>query len=187
MEQSKHFGGYTLVELFVSLAVFLCLSYLLLPYLSGTNTRRAVNLKTWEIKRYLEYARNLAVTRNKTVTVCIASDNFLCRREGGSKLLVFDDRDENFQWSTDESLYQNVYVGDVSVLLSASRGSSAVRYKNSGESKESGNFQVCIPGLEKFGRQVIFFYSGRIRLSHDINRDGFDEKRGSPIMCNQSL
>ena len=72
MEQRNHSSGYTLVELIVSLAVLLCLSSLLWPSLTGINTRRAVNLKTWEIKRHLEYARNIAITHDKEITLCLS-------------------------------------------------------------------------------------------------------------------
>ena len=61
MEQGNRSKGYTLVELLISLAVVISLSSLLLPSLTSTNTRHAVNLKIWEIKRHLEDARSLLI------------------------------------------------------------------------------------------------------------------------------
>lgn len=187
MEQRNHSSGYTLVELIVSLAVLLCLSSLLWPSLTGINTRRAVNLKTWEIKRHLEYARNIAITHDKEITLCSATVDHRCVREQGSRLLVFDDTDNNRQWTAEEALYRDTQLGDALLSLSASWRSSVVRFQNAGGSKESGNFQVCMRGVEHFGRQVIFFRSGRIRLSRDSDRDGYDDRSSLPILCNQAL
>lgn len=187
MEHRNHSGGFTLVELIISLAVLLCLSSLLLPSLTGINTRRAVSLKAWEVKRYLEYARNIAITHNKEITLCTATVDYRCVREQGSRLLVFDDTDNNRQWTAEEALYRDTQLGDALLSLSASWRSSVVRFQNAGGSKESGNFQVCMRGVEHFGRQVIFFRSGRIRLSRDSDRDGYDDKSSSPILCNQAL
>lgn len=185
MSPFKNIGGFTLVELLVSLTVLVSLFSLLSPSLSTFKTRYAITLKTWEIKRTLEYARSLAVTQNKTVSVCTALDNYRCVKRLGSKLLIFNDRDKNFQWSTDESLYRDTNLANATVRLSASWGSSVVRFKNSGESIESGNFLICMPSPEDFGRQVIFYHSGRVRLSKDSDKDGYDDKSGLPILCNE--
>lgn len=185
MSPFKFIGGYTLVELFVSLTVLLCLFSLLMPSLSAVKTKQAVTLKTWEIKRTLEYARSLAVTQNKTVSVCTAMDNYRCVKRYGSRLLIFNDRDKNSQWTKDESLYRDAILGNARVRLSASWGSSVVRFKNSGESIESGNFLVCMPSPENFGRQVIFYHSGRVRLSKDSDKDGYDDRSRLPILCNE--
>jgi hypothetical protein len=59
-----------------------------------------------------------------------------------------------------------------------------VRFKMTGESKESGNFQVCssVPDMTH-GRQVIIYRSGRIRLSVDTNNDGYHESASGVIQC----
>lgn len=182
MRSYRYISGYSLVELLVSVTIFLCLSSLVIPSFSSINNRRAVSLKVWEIKRTLEYARSLAATQNKFITVCVATEDYRCVKQHGSRLLVFDDQYTDYQWVPKEPLYRDVKLGNAAVKLSVS-GRSYVRFDGSGASLGSGNFLVCIPGAEGFGRQVIFFYSGRIRLSKDSNRDGYDDKSGSSILC----
>jgi len=184
MKHEKNSGGYTLVELFVSVAVLLCFTSLVLPSLSGVNTRRTVTLKTWEIKRHLEYTRSIAITRNKEITLCIATLDYRCVRKQGSRLLVFEDTDNNRRWTSEEVLYRDTKLGKATVELSASFGSSIIHFKGNGESKHSGNFKVCEPGIEPFARQVIFFRSGRVRLSGNSDMDGYDNRSSSPILCN---
>lgn len=186
MRSYKYMEGYTLVELLVGLTIFLCLFSALFPSLSAVNNRRAVSLKVWEIKRSLEYARSLAVTQNNLITVCVATEDYRCTKQNGSRLLVFDDQTVDYEWILGEPLYRDINLLNAQVLLSAS-GRSYVRFDGSGASRGSGNFLVCIPGATDFGRQVIFFYSGRIRLSNDSNRDGYDDKSGSAIICPKQL
>lgn len=182
MRSHKHDEGYSLIELLVSLTIIVCLMSLLFPSLSSVNNRRAVSLKVWEIKRTLEYARSLAVTQNRLITVCITTEDYRCIKENGSRLLVFDDQNIDYQWTPGEPIYRDINLAKAQVKLSAS-GRSYVRFDSSGASRGSGNFLVCIPGAGDFGRQVIFFYSGRIRLSKDNNRDGYDDRSGSPVIC----
>ena len=182
MRSHKHDEGYSLIELLVSLTIIVCLMSLLFPSLSSVNNRRAVSLKVWEIKRTLEYARSLAVTQNRLITVCITAEDHRCIKENGSRLLVFDDQNIDYQWTPGEPIHRDVNLAKAQVKLSAS-GRSYVRFEGSGASRGSGNFLVCMSGAGDFGRQVIFFYSGRIRLSKDNNRDGYDDRSGSPVIC----
>jgi len=180
----KNTQGYTLVELLVSLAVFACLLSLVLPSYSGYKSRRAVSLKAWEIKRSLEFARSLAVTQNKLLKVCSATAGYQCVKRFGARLLVFYDQNGDHQWSQGEPLYRDTELGKFDIKLSASRR-AYIRFKGSGESLESGNFLVCLVGAEDFGRQVIVFRSGRIRLSKDSDKDGYDDKSGQQIVCDK--
>jgi len=184
LKASKNTLGYTLVELLVSLIIFSCLSALVLPSYSSYKSRRAVALKAWEIKRSLELGRSVAVTQNRQIKVCTATAQGRCVRRFGRRLLVFQDQDGNHQWTEGESLYRDTELGKFDIKLSASRR-AYIRFKGSGESLESGNFLVCFADTEDFGRQVIVFRSGRIRLSKDSNRDGYDDKSGQQIICDK--
>ena len=56
--------------------------------------------------------------------------------------------------------------------------------KESGESLESGNFQVCSSDLSNpYGRQVIVYRSGRVRLSVDTDNDGYHESSNGTVNC----
>jgi len=184
MRVLKSIQGYTLVELLVSLVVLSCLLSLALPSYSGYKSRRAISIKTWEIKRSLEFARSLAVTQNKILKVCSATAGYQCVRRFGERLLVFQDQNGDHQWTQGEPLYRDTELGKFDIKLSASRR-AYIRFKGSGESLESGNFLVCLASAEDFGRQVIVFRSGRIRLSKDINKDGYDDKSGQQIICDK--
>ena len=175
--------GYSLLEVLVSLSLLLLLSSLLAPSFTELKARRTVSLKAWEIKRSMEYARSLAITQNTPMILCTVTETYQCVKQNGSRLVVFNDQNRDYQWSADESLYRDIDVGDAQLKLSATFGLAYVKFLRSGRIGGSGNFQICVPGAGDFGRQVIYFRSGRIRLSKDSNRDGYDEKSGSSIRC----
>jgi Tfp pilus assembly protein FimT len=178
MKNLKNYLGYSLAELLVALVVMSFLATLLMPSYSGFKTRRAISYKVWEIKRSLEFARSIAVTRHMQIKACMSDVNYRCVKRFGTRLVVFFDRNKDHQWTPDESIFRDTEIGEFDIKLSAS-GRAYVRYKRSGESLESGNFLVCSADAGDFGRKVIFFYSGRIRLSKDADKDGCDVTSGA--------
>ncbi|MDG1693743.1 MAG: GspH/FimT family pseudopilin [Porticoccaceae bacterium] len=183
MINRKKLSGFTLVELLVTLMIFSTLSLLVVPSYFSYQSRQAISLKAWEIKRALELARSIAVSEYIQIKACLAGSNYGCVANSGTKFLVFKDSNNNHQWDTDEPIYKDIGIEDFNIKLSAS-GRASVRFRSTGEAMESGNIQICNIKKTDFSKQIIFIYSGRIRMSTDENRDGYDEKNGRNIACN---
>jgi prepilin-type N-terminal cleavage/methylation domain-containing protein len=64
MINRKKLSGFTLVELLVTLMIFSSLSLLVVPSYFGYQSRQAISLKAWEIKRALELARSIAASED---------------------------------------------------------------------------------------------------------------------------
>lgn len=163
--------AFTLVELLVALVVLSLLIVSAMPSYNHFKSRREINLKAWEIRRSLELARSLAMSQQEIIKVCIVDDLYKCIKEQGNKLTVFRDTDNNSQWSFDEDLYRDITLGGLQVMLSVSAGRRYIRFKGNGESRESGNLFLCSVGLPDFGRRVVVFHSGRVRLSRNLSDD----------------
>ena len=177
--------GFTLVELMIALLVFSSLSMVAVPSYVGYQERQVTSLKALEVKRMLEFARNIAITKNKEVKVCLATSDYRCTKENGNRLLLFHDQNTNHQWNEPEQKYRDISIESLALKLSVSGGRRYMRFKPTGESKESGNILVCDEKAgSNYGRQVIVFRSGQIRLSKDDNLDGYDDKSGHSIICN---
>jgi prepilin-type N-terminal cleavage/methylation domain-containing protein len=174
--------AFTLIELLIAIVIFSLLSALVLPPNFAYQNRRAVSLKSWEIKRSLELARSIAIAKYRRVKACPADKNYACVSQLAKRFLVFEDINADHQWSLDEPIYQDIAIGDFKIKLSAV-GRPYIRFKPTGESMESGNVMICNPSKSDFARQVIVFSSGRIRFSIDKDADGYDEKSGIPIDC----
>lgn len=175
-------SAFTLIELLLVLIIFSILSLLIIPSYFGYQNRQAISLKAWEIKTALQLARSIAIAEYTQIKACPASLNYKCLSDLGAKFLVFQDINNNHQWDKNEPIYKDISIEQFKTQLSAS-GRSFIRFKPSGESMESGNLAICDPGKTDFAKRIIFFHSGRVRLSKDNNADGYDEESGQKLTC----
>lgn len=183
MNSIKILSGFTFIELLVSLTILSILLSLAAPSFHRTLTRTAIKTQAWEIRRALELARGLALTQQQIWKVCIANSAAQCVKQTGERLLVFRDSNNDYRVNGSDVLYRDHHLSDLDIKLSAS-GRLAIRYKPNGEAMDSGNFLICGKNhLTDFGRQTIIFRSGRVRLSKDIDNDGYDEKGAQKIQC----
>ena len=184
MKSKVALNGFTLMELMVVLLVFSSLSMFVVPSFVKFQERQATSIKALEVQRILEFAINIAITKNKEVKVCLATSDYRCTQEKGIRLLVFHDQNINHQWNEAEQKYRDISIESLALKLSVSGGRRYIRFKQTGESKESGNILVCDKKKgSDYGRQVIVFRSGQIRLSKDDDLDGYDDKSGHSIVC----
>ena len=177
--------AFTLIELLLTIMILSVLTLLVLPSYFGYQSRYAVSLKAWEIKTALELARSIAIAQYTQIKVCPVNSDFRCVPHSGTNLIVFKDSNNNHQWNKNEHLYKQIAIEQFNTKLSAS-GRPFIRLKQNGESMESGNIALCDPEKTDFAKQVIFFHSGRVRISQDQDADGYDEKIGRKLMCKNS-
>ena len=184
MKSRAILNGFTLMELMVVLLIFSSLSMVVVPSFVKFQERQATSIKALEVQRILEFARNIAITKNKEAKVCLTTSDYRCTKENGNRLLVFHDQNNNHQWNEAEQKYRDISIESLVLKLSVSGGRRYIRFKSTGESKESGNILVCDKKVgSDYGRQVIVFRSGQIRISNDDDLDGYDDKSGHSIVC----
>ena len=177
-------NGFTLMELMVVLLVFFSLSMVVVPSFVNLQERQGTSIKAMEVQRVLEFARNIAITKNKEVKVCLTTSDYRCTKENCNRSLLFHDQNANHQWNESEQKYRDISIESFALKLSVSGGRRYMRFKPTGESKESGNILVCDKKAgNDYGRQVIVFRSGQIRISRDDDLDGYDDKSGHSIVC----
>ena len=136
-----------------------------------------------EVRNSLQLARRLAVMDGKIWKVCMLDVQQNCIKQNGVSLAVFRDDNNDHQRDHNEKVAKISSIDKLKIKLSASNR-AYIRFKMTGESMESGNFEVCAsdPNFIK-GRQVIIYRSGRIRLSKDTNQDGFHDSSNGLINC----
>ena len=109
MNSGKVATGLTLVELIICLAILALLLSLASPSFQRFTNRQIIRHQIWELRRALELARGLAVTQQKIWKVCMATNNHHCIKQGGQRLLVFQDSDNDHRRDTDESLHLDLH------------------------------------------------------------------------------
>ena len=175
--------GFTIVELMVTLAIAAILLAVAVPSFTLFAQKRAISQKTVQVRNALELARGLALSQRQVWTVCTVDASNSCVSSAGLRLLVFRDDNDDKDFNTGEMLHQDIDIDSIELEISAS-GRPYIRFARSGEALESGNIEVCSTNQTvDYGRQVIVFRSGRIRLSSDSDGDGYDDTGGAKIVC----
>ncbi len=179
--------AFTLLELIVALAIAAILLVIATPSFTNFAQKRTVSQKTVQLRSALELARGLAISQQQIWTVCSVNTLNACVKQDGVRLVVFRDNNLDNSLSVGESLQQDIDLNAVQLELAASFGRSFIRFSAKGEAMESGNYQVCSEDQNfAYGRRVIIFRSGRIRLSSDSDGDGYDDNGGVKIECHSS-
>jgi type IV fimbrial biogenesis protein FimT len=187
MNHYRHTRAFTLIELMVTIAIAAILLVVAVPSFTSFSQRRAVSLKTVQVRNALELARGQAISQHQTWIVCTVNASNNCVKNDGLRLLVFRDDNDDKGFTAGEPLQQDIDINSIELTLSASFGRDYLRFASNGEALESGNFEVCSSNLSfDYGRQVIVFRSGRVRLSTDSNGDGYDDTGGTKIQCHTS-
>jgi type IV fimbrial biogenesis protein FimT len=106
----------------VVLLLFSSLSMVAVPSFVEFQERQATSIKALEVKRILEFARNIAITKNKEVKVCLATSDYRCTKEKGNRLLLFYDQNNNHQWNEAEQKYRDISIESLALKLSVSGG-----------------------------------------------------------------
>lgn len=175
--------GFSLIELLVCIGILSVLLTISLPSMTSITGHQRVAAQISEIRNALQLARSLAVMEGEIWKVCMLDAQQNCVKQNGESLAVFRDDNNDNQIDHTEKRLKTSSIEGVNIKLSASNR-AYIRFKITGESMESGNFQVCASDSNVIkGRQVIIYRSGRIRLSKDTNQDGYHESSSGVIKC----
>lgn len=175
-------GGFTLVELLVTLAIGSIMLSLAVPSLSGMLAIQRSNSTVNALVSVLNLARNEAIKRNGRAVLCKSADGATCTASGGWEQgwILFADANNNATRDADEAIIQ--------IQASAASGlrvngnapiSRYVSYSASGTAKltsgafQAGTLTVCpADGAGGNVRQLVLSGTGRVRI-----------QKGSPSDC----
>ncbi|MGB0449942.1 MAG: GspH/FimT family pseudopilin [Porticoccaceae bacterium] len=184
MSRYANARAFTLLELIITLAIVAILLVIATPSFTNFAQKRTVSQKTVELRGALQLARGLAISQQQIWTVCSVNALNACVKKDAVRLVVFRDNNLDNSLGAGESLQQDIDLNAVQLELAASFGRSYIRFSAKGEAMESGNYQVCSRDQDfAYGRRIIIFRSGRVRLSSDSDGDGYDDNGGVKIEC----
>ena len=156
-------GGLTLIELIVVIAVLAIIATLGVPSFQRFTARNEVAAEVMRIKTALALARNTAVTRRTTISVCPrpAPDSTVCNFSDWSHpLIVVDGQVSSGNLADGKSLKVLEGSGGPNVRFNRSY---PVRYQATGWARgHNGTFEIC--GRYGEGVKVIVSNMGRVKV-----------------------
>lgn len=145
--------GFTLIELFITIAILGVLLSLAVPSFQGTVARNNVSSAASMLSTAMSLARSEAVKRGASVTVCKSSNNSTCATSG--------------DWAQGWIMY--VTAGDPLRIYSAPTGGvslgvgvNQVVFSATGFAAPATSFDACKSGVNR--RTVQISASGRVRV-----------------------
>ena len=155
-------SGFTLLELLSAIAIVAILSSISVPYLHDMviNQRRHVEQK--RLLATLSYARSMAISHGKFVTVCPSTDKRHCVSDWQQSLVVFTDQDTKANVDEHDTVLRRVNALAYGKLhLKAFPSTRYFRFHPNGFSdNQNGTFAYC---YQQQGWQLILNRTGRMR------------------------
>lgn len=162
-----HQRGYTLVEITIVTAVITTISTLALPTFNDVIERQRVSSVLHSLSAHLANARNTAITRGTSISVCPSADGESCtgHYDWSEGWITYRDGNKLGKPETTDSIlqYENAATRAPMQLLS-SAGRRAIRFSADGRSAGS-NLRIKVCNRGQVLGEVIVNNLGRIRTS----------------------
>lgn len=162
-------AGFTLMELMVTMALAVILASWAIPGMYALVQQSRVTAGTNYFLGLLETSRYRAMALRSAVTVCASPDGVSCDRDGGNRLLLFEDDNGNGVLNegetsiVSEELFQQ---GDFWLVWRDFRQTDYLRWAPEGRTDSlNGSYTLCNSRRQdRWLRQIVVNRAGRARL-----------------------
>ncbi|MDR6854122.1 GspH/FimT family pseudopilin [Variovorax guangxiensis] len=174
---SGHAGGFTLVELLVTIVVLGLLLTLALPGMSDFLVGNRLSTNVNGFIGLVNYARSEAIVRNQDVVICPKnSTTIACVSQTGWNTLdiqAFVDENGNGDRDATEVLLKTIAAvdpGDAQTGFDSSAAASKVIFGSAGFARTALSFKIYAKSSDsayqaRFGRTVCVSKAGRVRVA----------------------
>jgi len=180
-------SGFTLVELYIVLAIASVLAIALAPSMQNFISNNRISTHLNKLIKAIHFSRESAIHLNRTVTLCRSSDGISCSGEWRQGMIAFTDYNKDLKLSEGEKLLHRFepFPEDDHVYWRAFRNRQYLKMTPMGNTAyQNGTFTYCPKEGIKYAKGIILNAAGRIKLTTDGNKDGIDEGANKkPLRC----
>lgn len=168
-------GGFTLIELMVTLAVIVIIVSIGVPGFRGLIAPSGMHTWVSLYAQAVQTARYIAVDRNRTVSLCELDEQKRCTGHWGPQLHLFFDAERDGMLQNDNDAIMRVDLPTAVPMRVAWRGFGQSRFlsvRGNGAYRQNGRFTFCTADQpEDPGRALVINVTGRSRVeSTDCKR-----------------
>ena len=174
--------GYTLIECLVATCIVGLLTSAAVPYFKDVVKKKDVNSLANALHADLSHARESAILRSSSITVCASKDGKACSSEDrawSSGWMIYENSDESASAPSPEKILSYRAVNDRGVEVVESGGLSTITYGNSGRIAPVPRlavFNVSSPAEKLETQCVVVSLIGKAEVKTSIN---------APALCKQ--
>jgi type IV fimbrial biogenesis protein FimT len=178
--------GFTLIELLVTVAILSIILTTAVPSTLEFVRSQMKESSRQSVLAAFRFARATAIESREVTTVCSLDPAGQCASAWGDSLSVFRDTNGNAALDSGETIERIIEVRLGQWTQRNRPGSRAhFEWNSLGLSNGTpGSIEFCHPDSETSPFAVVVSFSGRIRTSMDLDKDGTEERiPGTPIAC----
>ena len=186
MNAARTSKGLTLLELIITISLFMILISIGVPSFFQTIEQQRSDTTIANIRRTYQFAREYAITNKRNVYFCGSDTLTECKRAWKKYTVVFIDTDGNQHPSPSEILHTTqLNLKKASMKTRGSSNKIHAVLTASGTAKYTGSMIYCpASGDADFANRVTWNRIGRIYTGIDKNGDGkVEDTNGRPIKC----
>lgn len=188
--QSSRRGGFTLLELMITIAIAVIITSAITSGWQGLiDNTTSQRIRSTLIQSFAD-ARSQAVTQNQITTICPLDTNDVCSADWDSSISVFTDPNNDRALTATTKLIYTHHPVPGGYLTASNSGPAERRYfqyNPDGSSKGTiGNIIWCPKNRDATRAiQLRMNFGGRITWAIDRNGDGIRENaQGQALVCN---
>jgi type IV fimbrial biogenesis protein FimT len=167
-QQTGRHHGFTLLELIISLSVFMVLVTVAIPSFSNLISRNQQDILLKKLFVHHQLARSEAIKSNQQMLLCKSDNGIACTAESQwhEGWIIFTDRNNNKQLDDSEQLVhrQQALSESVQLVYRGFGSRNYTRYFPGGMSSNNGSFTVCSKQGNIPDKKLVISRTGRIRF-----------------------
>jgi type IV fimbrial biogenesis protein FimT len=177
--------GVTFFELLIVILLISVFAQLVWPSWQSLQAKNATDRAVTQMLNRLDNARQQAILRNQTVSLCSSDNAKNCLTNWSQGYLIFLGQPSAAAVDSSAIIFYDhqADAGQWSVQTFAQK--SFITFATDGTTIENGTLTFCPKNRDPhYARALFLSQSGRVRLSTDQNHDGVDEdSNGVALSC----